>query len=187
MPDAAKTLLRPLCAITATLVLASAAPGAGAAASGGFTAPDDPAVPALISSLRGCVDQLAAADRRVLALRAGLGGHAPQSTAQVAAALGVAPAAASAAEVGAIRKLEAVRRRGACQVQAAGAPAASAPAPAPATQAQAKPAAPRTTARTAKSSGASTTSLLEVAVPALLVLAFIAGIWLETHRRPRGR
>ena len=119
MPFSASTTGRTgaLSVALVALILAGAAPSARAAAPGGFTAPDDPAVPGLIAGLRGCVSGLAAPDRRVLALRSGLGGHAPQSSAQVGATLGESTAAATAAEVVAIRRLEAARRRGACQVQ----------------------------------------------------------------------
>ncbi|HEU0317758.1 MAG TPA: hypothetical protein VFR49_10540, partial [Solirubrobacteraceae bacterium] len=107
--------------------------------------------------------------------------------------------AATAAEVVAIRRLEAARRRGACQVQPSATqtkPAAvttttpkTASTPTPATPTPATPATPATTpAPAAKSTGGSssgsTTGLLEVLVPALLVLAFAAGISLEMNRRP---
>ncbi len=191
------------------LVLAAAAPAARAAAPGTFTAPDDPAVAGLIAGLRGCLSGLAAPDRRVLTLRSGLGGHTPQSSAQVAATLGESTAAATAAEVVAIRRLEAQRRRGACQTQpttaAQGRPAAATTAkpatPAatiakPATPAPpATPATPAATAPTATtpataaattggSSSGSTSGVFEILVPALLVLAFVAGISIEMNRRP---
>ncbi len=181
------------------LVLAGVAPSARAAGPGAFTAPDDPAVPGLIAGLRGCVSGLAPPDRRVLALRSGLGGHAPESSAQVGATLGESTAAATAAEVVAIRRLEAARRRGACQVRPPAAqtkPAAATPttaatptATAPATPTAIAPATPTTpTAPARKSTGGSssgsTSGVLEVVIPALLVLAFIAGISLEMNRRP---
>jgi pyruvate/2-oxoglutarate dehydrogenase complex dihydrolipoamide acyltransferase (E2) component len=180
-----------LSAVVACLavVLAAGAPTARGAAPGAFTAPDDPTVPGLISGLRACLSGLAAPDRRVLTLRSGLGGHAPQSSAQVGATLGESTAAATAAEVIAIRRLEAQRRRGACQAQPAAAPGQPAAAtatkpatPTPATPAAATPATPKSTGG---SSSGSTTGVFEILVPALLVLAFVAGISLEMNRRPR--
>jgi hypothetical protein len=178
MPSLASTTARTglLSAILAASALVLGPVGARAAAAGGFTAPDDPAVPALIASLKGCLPSLAAADRQVLTLRAGLGGQAPALTARVAAALGETPAAASTGIVVGIRRLEAARRRGACQVTAAAKPAPAAkPAATPATS----------TSASSASSTDSTTGVLEVVAPVLLVLAFIAGISLELNRRPQ--
>jgi hypothetical protein len=181
MPSYASTTGRTglLSALLAAFAVALGATAvARAAAPGGFTAPDDPGVPALIAGLRGCLNSLPAADRQVLTLRAGLGGRPAQLTAQVAATLHESGAAATAAEVLGIRRLEAARRRGACQVQAA----ASTPARKPA--APAKTSAATTAPASSSSSSDSTTGLLEVIVPVLLVLAFIAGISLEVNRRP---
>jgi hypothetical protein len=181
MPSYASTTGRTglLSALVATLAVALAATAvARAAAPGAFTAPDDPGVPALVASLRGCLNSLPAADRQVLTLRAGLGGRPAQLSAEVAATLNESVAAATAAEVLGIRRLEAARRRGACQVQAA----ARAPARKPAAPAKASTAA--TTPASSSSSSDSTTGVLEIIVPVLLVLAFIAGISLEVSRRP---
>ncbi len=163
-----------LCALAAALVLALA-PVAGAAPSA-FTAPDDPAIPALIKSLRGCLDKLPAADRQVLALRAGLGGKPAASTAAIAVALHSTPAATSTALVTAIRRLEGQRRAGTCQPQTT---AATKKAATPA-KAKTKPAATTASASVDTSIGA-----LGVIAPALLIAAFVAGISLELRRQRR--
>lgn len=185
MTDATTTIARPnlVCAILAVLVLATTGAAARAAAPGGFTAPDDPTIPALISSLRGCLDTVSAPERRILALRAGLGGRAPQLTTQIAAAVATSPAATSTALVGAIRKLETLRRRGACATQAA-----TTPAPAATKPAASKPAAAAKPAKATPVGGGSsdsTTTALEVGIPIVLGLAFLGGIGLEMNRRPR--
>ncbi|MGI8801545.1 MAG: hypothetical protein ACR2KV_05140 [Solirubrobacteraceae bacterium] len=187
-------LFRAILALLA-IIASVAAPAVLAAPAATFTAPDDPSVPALISSLRGCLSRLAPADRRLLTLRSGLGGHAPRLTAAVAAGLGIAPAAASAAEVTAIRRLEGQRRAGACQpMPTAAATHAATPAAPAQPKARAKPptstptrtAATPPPARAPAASGSSTTGVLEVVIPGLLVLAFFAGISIEMlrHRRP---
>jgi hypothetical protein len=167
-----------LCAIFAAMLLALApvAPAA-AAAPGAFTAPDDPAVPVLIKSLRGCLGKLTPADRQVLTLRAGLGGKPAALTAAIAAALKSTPAATNAAEVTAIRRLEAQRRAGACQPQTA---AATKPATTPAKTATKKAAAASTSSSADTSIGA-----LGIIAPVLLGLAFVAGISLELRRQRR--
>ncbi len=204
------------CAILAALALAFAGAffvalsprPARAAASGAFTAPDNASVPGLVASLRGCLSNLPAADQRTLTLRAGLDGHAPRLSTAVAAALGVSPSAATAAEITAIRKLEAQRRHGACQARPAAstsghAPAAAASTPPAGASTPASASATPTPTPTANSASTSTpataaaapatsapvtatasTGVLGVLLPGLLVLAFVGGISLELHRRP---
>ncbi|MEA2297749.1 MAG: hypothetical protein QOF77_685 [Solirubrobacteraceae bacterium] len=159
--------------LLATLVLA-VAPGASAAAPAAFTGAEDPGLPALITSLRGCLTALPQADSMALTLRAGLDGHAPRPPAAVAVTFARTPAAESAAEVTAIRKLEAARRRGLCQAQP------------PAAAAAARPPAARTGAPASSSpSSSGTTDVLSILLPALLALAFVAGISRELLRDPR--
>jgi hypothetical protein len=156
------------------LTLAGPTVAAVAAAPAAYTAPDDPAVPALIGSLRGCLTSLPAADQRSLSLRAGLDGHAPRKIAVVAAEMRRTPAAEATFEVAAIRKLESQRRRGACQAQAAKSPTAAG-------------AAKAAGAGGGTGSSGSTdplSAVLEVALPALLALAFVGGASRELLRDP---
>lgn len=183
MPILRRSLARKvrLSTILSTLALAAmcGAGPASAAAAGAYTAPDDPAVPALITSLRDCLKTLPADDQRALTLRAGLGGAPPQLSPVVAAALARSPSAELVAEVAAIRKLEAQRRRGACNAQPAPAAAQGQPAAKPASV-------PTHAARAATTAtGGSTTDALAIAVPAILALAFLAGMSRETLRHRR--
>lgn len=171
-------LRSPLGSALATPLAVLAIGGSAVAATPPAGLHDDAALAVVVHADRACAAKvLNAGDRELLLLRFGTAGQPGVSAATAAAQLHLSPAAFSAAEIRAVRRLEIAHRAGRCD------PAA--PAATGVKSFQATQTAPAPPAATASSSGLSWTSPTELVLLAVIVLAL--GALFYGLRRDFGR